>query len=701
MLWPIVLALTVPSPVPDRREALAHYGAAVWLQRTDRPASAWRHVQAAARLDPESPAILRERFRLERRFGRTGAAIFTGRAILNIEPTDADTARELAVLLHDVKFDAEAVQVLTVALQSPVLQPANLKRLSTLNDLARVAAAAKDAAALQRAAEAAITILKGERTARLGGHFETEADVLRELLRRWEQLAEAFILAKKFPEARNAFREVFALAEELKDPAAAVRSRYHRALVLEAEGKFDEAATEMQAFLTAAAPNSAEPYERFANLLRSANRPRAVVPALRALVPVAEGRLHIRWVYTVERTRDDPAAWNDLRVLFEKTTDPELIRRFAAAYRDASNAEEFLDFLDGSAKALRLEVGEDRTRAINRRRALLDAVKADTRLGDLLLAKGLTAGFINREPDTRDLLAWLAERRNDYRKLERILLPLAETGNAIAVDKVLDCLKATRNWQGLLDFANRQSLKRNSNPLYWASHRATAMAELGDTVGALRIYEDQQKTISVEGRLNKSHLLVTLGRPSEAAAAMTEVFAKELTPEQRRQAFLQLAEVNNGLRRYTEADAAYQTLLDEEPDNVLVLNNFGYNLADQGRRLPEAEVLMRRAIELDTMQQNLNGHGEYARGTYLDSLGWILFRRDKLVEAEAVFAAAVKSADGVSDAVVWDHYGDVLFRLGKKDEARKSWSRAADLFTDTLQGKLAKRRDEILWKLKQ
>ena len=61
-------------------------------------------------------------------------------------------------------------------------------------------------------------------------------------------------------------------------------------------------------------------------------------------------------------------------------------------------------------------------------------------------------------------------------------------------------------------------------------------------------------------------------------------------------------------------------LLEVNPQNASALNFIGYTLADHGEQLEEAERLVRRALAI---------HPD--SGAYLDSLGWVQFRRGDMV----------------------------------------------------------------------
>jgi predicted Zn-dependent protease len=63
---------------------------------------------------------------------------------------------------------------------------------------------------------------------------------------------------------------------------------------------------------------------------------------------------------------------------------------------------------------------------------------------------------------------------------------------------------------------------------------------------------------------------------------------------------------------------------------------------------------------------------------YLDTKGLILFQQGKYPEAKTYFERACGGAE-ITDKSCVEHLGDVLFMLGKKDEALSYWLRAKEL----------------------
>jgi tetratricopeptide (TPR) repeat protein len=116
-------------------------------------------------------------------------------------------------------------------------------------------------------------------------------------------------------------------------------------------------------------------------------------------------------------------------------------------------------------------------------------------------------------------------------------------------------------------------------------------------------------------------------------------------------------------KRYADAEATFKQLIDRDPQNAAALNYLGYMLAERGERLDESVGYVKRALEI-----------EPDNGSYLDSLGWAYYKADKLDLAEGNLK---KAADQLrTNSVVQDHYGDVLLKLGRYEDAIAAFNRA-------------------------
>ena len=104
-------------------------------------------------------------------------------------------------------------------------------------------------------------------------------------------------------------------------------------------------------------------------------------------------------------------------------------------------------------------------------------------------------------------------------------------------------------------------------------------------------------------------------------------------------------------------------MLGRDPENATALNYLGYMLAERGERLDESVNYLKKALEI-----------EPENGSFLDSLGWAYFKSDKLDLAEDNLRRAADQLK--NNSVIQEHYGQVLFKMGRYDEAIAAWSRA-------------------------
>jgi tetratricopeptide (TPR) repeat protein len=105
-----------------------------------------------------------------------------------------------------------------------------------------------------------------------------------------------------------------------------------------------------------------------------------------------------------------------------------------------------------------------------------------------------------------------------------------------------------------------------------------------------------------------------------------------------------------------QAVADFRHLLKLKPDDVDASNALGYTLADAGRDLPEAKKLIEVARAAKPHDPAI-----------ADSWGWLQYRLGHLDEAARALRQAWSAA---KDADVGVHLGEVLWKLGKRQDAR-------------------------------
>jgi tetratricopeptide (TPR) repeat protein len=125
----------------------------------------------------------------------------------------------------------------------------------------------------------------------------------------------------------------------------------------------------------------------------------------------------------------------------------------------------------------------------------------------------------------------------------------------------------------------------------------------------------------------------------------------------------QLGAAQEKQKNFAEAETAFLEVISREPEHAGALNYLGYMLAERGERLDESVAYLKRALAV-----------EPDNGSFLDSLGWAYYKAGKLDLAEQNLRRAAEQLR--TNSVIQDHYGDVLFRAGRLDDAISAWNRA-------------------------
>lgn len=99
-------------------------------------------------------------------------------------------------------------------------------------------------------------------------------------------------------------------------------------------------------------------------------------------------------------------------------------------------------------------------------------------------------------------------------------------------------------------------------------------------------------------------------------------------------------------------------------------NYLAYLYADKNQNIDEAFSMVQKALEL-----------EPENGAYLDSLGWIYFRKGDYTSAlkNLLLAEERLEESGSPDSVVYDHLGDTYLKLNNKSKAVYYWERSVKL----------------------
>ncbi|HNC00956.1 MAG TPA: tetratricopeptide repeat protein, partial [Leptospiraceae bacterium] len=126
--------------------------------------------------------------------------------------------------------------------------------------------------------------------------------------------------------------------------------------------------------------------------------------------------------------------------------------------------------------------------------------------------------------------------------------------------------------------------------------------------------------------------------------------------------------------------------LELDNTNAATYNFLGYLYAENNMELVDAYNFIKKAVEL-----------EPDNGSYQDSLGWVLFKMEKLKESlhHLNLALQIMTDRKEDDPVVYDHLGDVFFKMNDMDNASENWKKSVEIQSSPME------KEKILQKIKK
>lgn len=125
-----------------------------------------------------------------------------------------------------------------------------------------------------------------------------------------------------------------------------------------------------------------------------------------------------------------------------------------------------------------------------------------------------------------------------------------------------------------------------------------------------------------------------------------------------------LGDAFHNQKEYTKSDSCFTEALQIQPDDAGTLNNYAYYLSLRKEKLDTAEQMSKRSLLL---QPNTK--------SYLDTYGWILFQKGEYKKALSYIQQAIQ-AGGQDDGTLFEHLGDVYYKLNDIEKAKQNWEKA-------------------------
>jgi tetratricopeptide (TPR) repeat protein len=229
---------------------------------------------------------------------------------------------------------------------------------------------------------------------------------------------------------------------------------------------------------------------------------------------------------------------------------------------------------------------------------------------------------------------------------------------------IMDTYRSAKDLAKALQTGKEALAKYPADPSIRASE-ALLLGENGQTEDAVKILRAQ-----LHGNQGDRDTYLNIAqvyergrryKEAEEAAHAAEVLPGQ--PRDKEMVWFLLGAIYERQKFFDRAEEQFKKVLAVNPKNAQVLNYYGYMLGDLGIRLDEAEALVQRALKEEPFN-----------GAYMDSLGWIYFKENKLAASETTLRKAVQRES--HDATIHSHLGDVYAKTGRSELAAAEWEKS-------------------------
>jgi tetratricopeptide (TPR) repeat protein len=229
---------------------------------------------------------------------------------------------------------------------------------------------------------------------------------------------------------------------------------------------------------------------------------------------------------------------------------------------------------------------------------------------------------------------------------------------------IMDTYRAAKDLPKALQAGKEALVKYPNDPAIRAS-QALLLGENEQTDEAVKLLRAQltKSDADRDTYLNIAQVYERAKRYKEAEQAAHAAEVLPGRPRDNEMVWFILGAIYERQKFFDRAEDQFKKALAVNPKNASVLNYYGYMLGDLGQRLDEAADLVQRALK-----------EEPYNGAYLDSMGWIYYKQNKLTEAEATLHQAEERDS--HDPTIHSHLGDVYAKLGRTELAAAEWEKS-------------------------
>jgi predicted Zn-dependent protease len=130
---------------------------------------------------------------------------------------------------------------------------------------------------------------------------------------------------------------------------------------------------------------------------------------------------------------------------------------------------------------------------------------------------------------------------------------------------------------------------------------------------------------------------------------------------------LYLAESYHSVGKHKKSDEYFEMYIKKDSSNANLMNNYAFYLISRNKDLDRAAQLSIRSIELEPFNSS-----------FLDTYSWILYIKNQYEKALNYIERSYKYGGNKNPNII-EHYGDILQKMGKANEAIDKWEEAYSL----------------------
>jgi tetratricopeptide (TPR) repeat protein len=284
--------------------------------------------------------------------------------------------------------------------------------------------------------------------------------------------------------------------------------------------------------------------------------------------------------------------------------------------------------------------------------------------------KGQTSGLPSRGRSLAILYQQLGQLYRDAQNYQAAIFTYQELGRIGEEEDrrarllLMDIYRAAKDLPKALQ-TGKEAVAKYPGDLPIRSSEALLLGESGQTEEGVKMLRSQ-----LTGKPSDRDIFLNIAQvyergrryqEAEEAAKAAEVLPGQ--PRDNEMVWFLLGAIYERQKLFDRAEEQFKKVLTVNPRNAAVLNYYGYMLGDLGIRLDEAEALVNRALKEEPFS-----------GAYLDSLGWIYLKQNKLGEAETALRKALEHES--HDATIHSHLGDLYAKTGRPEMAAAEWEKS-------------------------